>query len=74
MHNWFAMETEAEFRRQEWARSVSNGKRATRLGAHGERNLLQRISTWVTPHIPRRQTKPVTARGGRLAHQGAASC
>ena len=73
MHNWFAMETEAEFRRQEWARAVSNDKRATRLGARGEQNLLQRISTWTMPRIARRQTEPVTARGGRLAHQGAAS-
>jgi hypothetical protein len=73
MHNWFAMETEAEFRRQEWARAVSNDKRATRLGARDEQNLLQRISTWAMPRIARRQTEPVTARGGRLAHQGAAS-
>jgi hypothetical protein len=73
MHNWFAMETEAEFRRQEWARAVSNEKRATRLGGRGEQNLLQRISTWTKPRFSRRQTEPIIARGGRLAHQGAAS-
>jgi hypothetical protein len=75
MHNWFAMETEAEFRRQEWARAVSNEKRATRLGGRGEQNLLQRISAWTLPRMSRRSSEPapITTRGGRLAHHGAAS-
>lgn len=73
MHNWFAMETEAEFRRQEWARAASNEKRATRLGARDEPTLLQRLSAWTMPRFSRRGAGSVTACGGRLAHQGAAS-
>ena len=75
MHNWFAMETEAEFRRQEWMRAVSNDKRATRLASRGEPNLLQRISAWTLPRPSGSTEKstPVTARSGRLTPQGAAS-
>ena len=37
MHNWFAIETEAEFRRQEWARAVAADARTTRALATIER-------------------------------------
>jgi hypothetical protein len=37
MHNWFAIETEAEFRRQEWARAVAADTRTTRALATSER-------------------------------------
>ena len=31
MHNWYAMETEAEFRRQEWQREVIAAARAAQI-------------------------------------------
>lgn len=75
MHNWFAMETEAEFRRQEWVRAARNDKRATRLGSHDEPNLLQRMSVWTRQRMARRadETTPAAARGGRMTPQGAVS-
>jgi len=35
MHNWFAIETEAEFRRQEWERAVIADERVAQLKSGG---------------------------------------
>lgn len=60
MHNWYAIENEAAFRRQEWEREVAADARAAaaraarprfRLGAipHGA---LARLRALTVPHLP----------------------
>ena len=52
MHNWFAIESEAEFRRQEWARAVEADVRSSRA--------LAQLSQPRRFHLPRLAMPPVT--------------
>jgi hypothetical protein len=60
MHNWYGIETEVEFRRQEWQRAIAADARAAQAldGRTGSRRFrlphlfLARLRALGAPHLP----------------------
>ena len=51
MHNWYAMETEAEFRRQDWEREVIAAARAAQAQPNNGRFHWPRLPRLALPNL-----------------------
>jgi hypothetical protein len=56
MHNWYAMETEAEFRRQDWEREVIAAARAAQVQPNTGRFQWPRLPRLALPRLSVRPT------------------
>jgi hypothetical protein len=59
MHNWYAMETEAEFRRQEWEREVIAETRAAQAQPNNGRFHWPRLPRLALPTLRMQSAAPL---------------